>query len=324
MHHPRGSDQRTLARARSGPAQGRLVLAGGAVLLLMYLSILLFATYDPQLIGQLWFLPGIGMLAAVIANTSGTGGGVVFVPVFNALREHGIMTLDPLRVTAASMAIQSFGMTVGGLRWTERLLDQPAAVASATEVRVRPRDYALVILAVLALSLPAMWAMQRLTAVDGHLILLGYKAFSIFLGLALIITTWTVNNNRPERARLELVDIAVLLLIAVPGGALTALFSVGVGELVALYLFIRHYPVLLCTGTACVISSVSALVGSIWHIQIGTMPWEIVLLAAPGAVFGAFLARPIALWLGARRLKTLDGTWIVLSAVYLIVLNWVY
>ncbi len=304
------------------PAQGRLVLAGGAVLLLMYLSIVLFATYDPLLIGQLWFLPGIGMLAAVIANTSGTGGGVVFVPVFNALREHGIMTLDPLRVTAASMAIQSFGMTVGGLRWTERLLDQP--VASATEVRVRPRDYALVILAVLALSLPAMWAMQRLTAVDGHLILLGYKAFSIFLGLALIITTWTVNNNRPERGRLEPVDIAVLLLIAVPGGALTALFSVGVGELVALYLFIRHYPVLLCTGTACVISSVSALVGSIWHIEMGTMPWEIVLLAAPGAVFGAFLARPIALWLGARRLKTLDGTWIVLSAVYLIVLNWVY
>ena len=304
------------------PAQGRLVLAGGAVLLLMYLSILLFATYDPQLIGQLWFLPGIGMLAAVIANTSGTGGGVVFVPVFNALREHGIMTLDPLRVTAASMAIQSFGMTVGGLRWTERLLDQP--VASATEVRVRPRDYALVILAVLALSLPAMWAMQRLTAVDGHLILLGYKAFSIFLGLALIITTWTINHNRPERGRLEPVDIAVLLLIAVPGVALTALFSVGVGELVALSLFTRHSPVLLCTGTACVISSVSALVGSIWHIQIGTMSWEIVLLAAPGAVFGAFLARPIALWLGARRLKTLDGTWIVLSAVYLIVLNWIY
>lgn len=309
-------------RRLTRPAQGRLVLAGGAVLLLMYLSILLFASYDPVLLGRLWFLPGVGMLAAVIANTSGTGGGVVFVPVFNALREHGVMTLDPLRVTAASMAIQSFGMTIGGLRWTERLLDQPAA--SATEARVRPRDYALVIGAVLALSLPALWAMKRLAEVDGHLILLGYKAFSIFLGLALIITTWTVNHSRPERGRLEPVDIAVLLLIAVPGGALTALFSVGVGELVALYLFIRHYPVLLCTGTACVISSVSALVGSIWHIEAGTMPWEIVLLAAPGAVVGAFLARPIALWLGAKRLKTLDGTWIVLSAVYLIVLNWVF
>ncbi len=306
------------------PAPGSLVILGGAALVALYLGILLFATYDPVLIGQLWFLPGIGALAAVIANTSGTGGGVVFVPVFNGLREHGIMMLDPLRVTAASMAIQCFGMTIGGLRWTDRLLHQPVLAASSREVRVRPRDFAMVILAVLALSLPAMLAIQRLTTVDGQLILLGYKIFSIFLGLALIITTWTINHDRPERARLEKLDIAILLLIAIPGGALTALFSVGVGELVALYLFIRHYPVLLCTGTACVISSVSVLAGIIWHIEVGTISWEIVLLAGPGAVLGAFLARPIALWLGARKLKTLDGTWIVLSAVYLIVLNWVY
>ena len=305
------------------PAPGRLVIFGGAALLALYVGILLFASYDPVLIGQLWFLPGIGALAAVIANTSGTGGGVVFVPVFNGLREHGVMALDPLRVTAASMAIQCFGMTIGGLRWTDRLLHQPAA-AGAGDVRVRPRDFALVIAAVLVFALPAMLAMQRLTMVDGHLILLGYKIFSIFLGLALIITTWTINHNRPERARLEKVDILILLLIAIPGGALTALFSVGVGELVALYLFIRHYPVLLCTGTACVISSVSVLTGIVWHIEMDTIAWEIVLLAGPGAVLGAFLARPIALWLGARKLKTLDGTWIVLSAVYLIVLNWVY
>ncbi len=311
------------SRQFTAPAQGRLVIYGGVALLALYVGILLFANYDPSLLGQLWFLPGIGALAAVIANTSGTGGGVVFVPVFNGLREHGVMALDPLRVTAASMAIQCFGMTIGGLRWTDRLLHQPAPAAAAQEARVRLRDFALVIGTVLAFALPAMWAMQRLTVVDGALILLGYKIFSIFLGLALIITTWTINNNRPERSRLETVDLLILLFIAIPGGALTALFSVGVGELVALYLFIRHYPVLLCTGTACVISSVSVLVGIIWHIEMETIAWEIVLLAGPGAVAGAFLARPIALWLGARKLKTLDGTWIVLSALYLIALNWV-
>lgn len=310
-------------RPLSKPAPGRLVIYGGAVLLALYIGILLFASYDPVLLGQLWFLPGIGALAAVIANTSGTGGGVVFVPVFNGLREHGIMTLDPLRVTAASMAIQCFGMTIGGLRWTDRLLHQPAPAAASQEARVRPRDFALVIGAVLAFALPALLAMQRLTVVDGQMVLLGYKIFSIFLGLALIITTWTINHKRAERARLETVDLLILMLIAIPGGALTALFSVGVGELVALYLFIRHYPVLLCTGTACVISSVSVLVGIIWHIEMETIAWEIVLLAGPGAVAGAFLARPIALWLGARKLKTLDGTWIVLSALYLIGLNWV-
>lgn len=113
----------------------------------------------------------------------------------------------------------------------------------------------------------------------------------------------------------------VLLMLAIPGGMITALFSVGMGELVALYLFIRHYPVLLCTGAACVISAVSCLAGVVWHIEAGTVQWEVVLLAGPAAALGGFLARPIALWLGAKRLKTLDGGWIVVSALYLLWLN---
>ncbi len=162
---------------------------------------------------------------------------------------------------------------------------------------------------------------QRLTAFDQHAVLMGYKAFSILLGLALIASTWTVNLARPERGTLQRGDLMVLILLAIPGGILTALFSVGVGELVALYLFIRHYPVLLCTGAACLISSVSVIAGSVWHIGAGTIQWEVVLLAGPAAAVGGFFARPIALWLGARRLKTLDGAWIVASAAYLLWLN---
>ena len=48
--------------------------------------------------GSCGFLPGVGIIGAIIANTSGTGGGVVFVPVFNALRELGVMSLSPLAV----------------------------------------------------------------------------------------------------------------------------------------------------------------------------------------------------------------------------------
>lgn len=314
--------QPRLTRAARRPAAGLIVIVGGLALAALYAVLIVSAPHQPGLLRHLWFLPGVGVVGAIIANTSGTGGGVVFVPVFNALREHGVMSLDPLRITAASMAIQSFGMTMGALRWTDRLLHQPPIAAEAIEAYVRPRDYVLVAVLVLSLSLPAMLAVQRLATFDAHLVLVGYKAFSILLGLGLIAATWTINRARPERGRLEGADIAVLLLIAVPGGAITALFSVGIGELVALYLFIRHYPVLLCTGAACVISSISMISGSIWHIGAGTIPWEVVLLAAPGAALGGFLARPVALWLGARRLKTLDGGWIVLSALYLIALNW--
>ena len=289
------------------------------MLLAAWVTLWLTVPYDAALLTRLWFLPGIGVVGAIIANTSGTGGGVVFVPVFNALREWGVMDLEPLQVVGVSMAIQSFGMTMGALRWTDRLYHQPRPAPG--QALAAPRDFFTVAFGVLALSLPAMLLTQRLASFDQHQVLLAYKGFSILLGAALITSTWTVNLDRPERDRLARADLVVLLLLAIPGGIITALFSVGMGELVALYLFIRHYPVVLCVGAACLISSISVICGVVWHIENATLQWEVVLLAAPAAVLGGFLARPIALWLGARRLKTVDGAWIVLSALYLLWLN---
>ena len=306
------------SRLNAWPA-GRIVLIGGSVLFLAYAILWMSVSWHPDLLSSLWFLPGVGLVGAVIANTSGTGGGVVFVPVFNALRDLGELNLQPLQIVGVSMCIQGFGMTMGALRWTDRLLHQP--VPDTLHAVVRRRDFFTVTFAVLSLSLPAMLVTQRAISLDQHAVLTAYKIFSVLLGLALIASTWTLNLKRCERERLETKDLGVVLFLAIPGGVLTALFSVGIGELVALYLFIRHYPVLLCTGSACLISAVSVIAGSVWHIDAGTIQWEVALLAVPGAVLGGFLARPIALWLGARRLKTIDGGWIVASAVYLLWLN---
>ena len=291
-------------------------MIGGAVLALAYAALWFVAEYDSQLLGDLWFLPGVGVVGAIIANASGTGGGVVFVPVFNALRDLGTMTLGPLQVVAVSMGIQSFGMSLGALRWTDRLYHQHEP--NPLEASARAHDYWLVCALVLALSTPALLWTQRIVDFDPRMVMLGYKTFSILLGAALIVATWTINRAVAERASLARVDLAMLALIAIPGGAITALFSVGIGELVAFYLFLRHYPMVLCVGTACVISAVSCIAGLLWHVEAGTVAWEVVLLAAPGAMLGAVLARPIALWLGARRLKTLGGLWIVASALYLV------
>ena len=94
-------------------------------LILAYVATVVAVPKDTSTWSDLWFLPGVGVVGAIIANASGTGGGVVFVPVFNALRSAGEWQLDPLRVTAVSMGIQAFGMSVGALRWTDRLLHQP-------------------------------------------------------------------------------------------------------------------------------------------------------------------------------------------------------
>lgn len=293
-----------------------IMLAGCAVLLAGYLSIWLFAPVSGALLRELWFLPGVGLLGATIANTSGTGGGVVFVPVFNILRGAGVMSLDPAQVVAASFLIQSFGMTMGALRWSTGLhRDAPAQRPVALS------DYWKVIATVVAGSLPVMLATQCFARFDSHEVLLAFKWFSVVLGVIVIVTTWTVNRSRPPLPRVAAVDFVVLAAIGLLGGFVTALFSVGVGEMVALYLFIRHYPVALCTGSAVTISSISVLAGAPFHILTGHVVWEVVALAAPGAALGGYFARALALWLGANRLKTLDGCWIVGSSLYLLILN---
>ncbi|MBB5717896.1 putative membrane protein YfcA [Stakelama sediminis] len=285
-------------------------------LAIAYAAIWIAAPVDPRLLRSLWFLPCIGLLGATIANTSGTGGGVVFIPVFNILREMQVMTLDRTQVVAASFLIQCFGMSIGALRWASGLHAQPAEAREATLA-----DFWRVVAIVLMCALPVELTTQWMTRFNPHDVLLAFKGFSILLGLAVIVTTWTVNRHRPANAHVHPVDFIVLALIGLTGGFVTALFSVGVGELVALYLFIRHYPVVLCAGTAVVISSLSCIAGALFHILHGNVVWEVVVLAVPGALVGGWFARPVALWLGAKRLKTLDGCWIVASSLYLIALN---
>jgi uncharacterized membrane protein YfcA len=288
---------------------GALALGHGAIWV--------FGGLSGALLSQLAFMPGVGMVGAIIANTSGTGGGVVFIPVFNILRHMDVLDLTRDQIVAASFLIQCHGMTMGALTWTRALYRDP----SRPQTGIPPGQFWGLIGGVLVIALPVMLATQRLTEFDARSVLFWFKGFSIALGLALIVTTWTVNTDRVERDRLARIDLFVLAGLAVLGGFVTALFSVGIGEFVALYLFIRHYPLNTCTASAVIISAISVLAGAPYLIARDLVPWEVVALAAPGALVGGFLARRIAHWLGAKRLKTLDGGWIVLSSLYLIYLN---
>lgn len=304
-----------------GRRLGAVTALGGACLLAGYAAIWWLAPLSPQLLSELWFIPAIGLFGATIANTSGTGGGVVFVPLFTILRDAGVMALDPAQVVATSFLIQCFGMSVGALRWSTGIYSVPDQQRASPSHALSIRGYWSVVALVLLFSLPAMLATQQLAGFDPHDVLLAFKCFSIALGLAVIATTWTVNRTRPPRQRVLWWDFVVLAGLGAAGGFVTALFSVGVGELVALYLFIRHYPVSLCTGTAVTISAISVLAGAPFSIVHGYVVWDVVVLAVPGAMLGGYLARPLALWLGAKRLKTIDGCWIVASSLYLILLN---
>ena len=64
----------------------------------------------------LYFLMGI--FGAIAANGTGSGGGVVFIPVFSFLN------LNHNEAVATSLAIQCIGMSIGATVWTRYVLSR--------------------------------------------------------------------------------------------------------------------------------------------------------------------------------------------------------
>ena len=67
---------------------------------------------EPQLVLKNYYhFLILGLIGAIVANSTGAGGGIVFIPAFTALGVSGLSALG------TSLAIQCFGMTAGALSW---------------------------------------------------------------------------------------------------------------------------------------------------------------------------------------------------------------
>lgn len=273
----------------------------------------------------IWIFGPIGIFGAIIANSTGTGGGVVFVPAFNSLSgasDMGMIPMalqvDPVKTIGISFLIQCFGMSVGSAVWINRFYGQKSA---APTERISGYDFIAIVFTVCATTIPALLITQYafFGGVDGAALLTAFKWFSLVLGIVLLIFTWAYQKVKPHRFRPELVDTYWLLGLGAIGGVITAFFSVGVGELVAVYMILRKFPTSAAIAVAVVVSVITVISGAGYHIFNDNIIWPIALTAIPGAMIGGFVARIFAGWLGPLWLKTFASVWIIASSAFLIV-----
>lgn len=284
------------------------------------------STLDLTVAMGLWFFFPVGVVGAIIANATGTGGGVVFVPIFTALQDGGIAlppdilriaTLKPEESVAVSFAIQCFGMSMGALVWAHSIFVKDAL---AWNEKVSSQTLMALTLAPLATGVPALLLTQAFIEVDGATLLVWFKIFSLTLGVTLLIFTWAQRRQAAKDRKIWVspAELWVLLALGAIGGAVTALFSVGIGEFLAIYLILRRFPTKVAIAVAVWVSVVCVLVG-VWDGYIADLiRIELVLIAVPGALIGGILAKAIASALGALWLKTLASVWIIASSLYLL------
>ena len=138
----------------------------------------------------------------------------------------------------------------------------------------------------------------------------GFGIFSMGLALVIFATVFLLRKQH-FNTQLSMYDSIVLPVIALVGGGITAWLSIGVGELVAVYLIIRGFNVTLAIAAAVILSALTVWGGVIFHLVITqAIYWPVVLFAGAGAIIGGILAKQLVLYFSAKNLKLFFAGWI--------------
>lgn len=255
-----------------------------------------------QEFGLFFFL---GLLGALVANSTGAGGGVIFIPFFAAL------SFTPTQAIATSIAIQCFGMTAGTASWLKFL---------HTQTKYKLIDGKLVKRILIITGLPTFAGIlvsQYVLPQPQLEIKTLFGFFSITFGCILFIFTLkTGRNYQGEMTSLHGLRAIAAGTTCFLGGILTAWISVGVGEAIALLLFFFGYPAFFAVAVGVFTSAVAVLTAVHFHIAANNISIEVLLFAGMAALIGGYVARFITNKLGGFNLKLFFAVWIFLSGIY--------
>ncbi|WP_179078336.1 sulfite exporter TauE/SafE family protein [Colwellia sp. UCD-KL20] len=239
----------------------------------------------------------LGTLGAFFANATGAGGGVIFIPAFN---QFGFTEVQSV---ATSFAIQCFGMTAGAITWYKYYQSQKSLSSSW-------QGFHLIIVVCSICSVIGLWLIYGNQLSAPASLHVSFSWFSLFLGLSIFTSVYFLKTNKVNN-RLLLIDWLMLIVISLLGGAITAWLSVGVGELIAIYLIVRRFDVTMAVSTAVVISAVTVWAGIWQHLLVDfQVYWQVVFFAGPGAIIGGVLAKKLVMYMSVTRLKLFFAFWL--------------
>lgn len=267
----------------------RLLLIVGVWVLAMLL------VYTPESLG----LALVGVCAALIANSTAAGGGVLFVPVFS------YMELSAATVVSTSIIIQCFGMSSGSIRWTLRLKDRYELYQTHIDNLKR---YTLVTVLGVFFGI----YLEQLVSVNFEIL---FSALSATFAILLLIQAHLSLSGRRLFVLSEATSRVVVSIVAFGGAALTPFISVGVGELVAISLMLLGHKTSVAVATGVCLAAISLLTCMPFEIVNGDFDRRILIAVAPGAILGGVLAYKITEYLGPIRLKLFFSVYALLVAV---------
>ncbi|MEQ3639076.1 MAG: sulfite exporter TauE/SafE family protein [Alteromonas sp.] len=290
-----------------------------------FVAVWAFVIFSQNNVGALLqeygFFTFVGIVGAVFANATGAGGGVIFVPFF------AYLSFTPDSIVATSFAIQCCGMTAGAITWTRFFCTQRKTEQRKTDQRKTDSQWGALPSALLLTVIPSLCGVlfSQYTTHGSALLLnvLGgpenlhtvFGVFSVILAIAIIASIPLMKRQVFSNA-LAGNDIVFLPTIAFLGGCITAWLSIGVGELVAVYLIIRGFNVTMSIAVAVILSAFTVWSALPFHVLVShAIVYEVVIFAGAGAILGGVMAKYLVLAFSTQSLKLFFGLWVFLLGV---------
>jgi len=241
----------------------------------------------------------LGIIGAIFANLSGAGGGVVFIPVFNYLGFSDGQSLS------TSFTIQCFGMTAGAIVWSRHYVNN-------FKSDINWQVFLPIIYLTALTSVVGLWTANSGVIIAPSSLSNIFSAFSVLLGLALLVQLFLVKQTGKSRTQLSALDCGLLVFVGYFGGLITAWLSVGVGELLVFFLIIRGFHITMAIAAAVVVTAITVWSASFEHVWLNSQTvWQVAIFAGPGAIAGGILAKTLAAKVSTTRLKLILALWIL-------------
>jgi len=267
-----------------------------------YLSTVTWLMEKVMNFGHFFFL---GLGGAIIANATGAGGGIVFIPAFSSL---GLSSSEAL---ATSIMIQCFGMTAGSIAWWLNFKRRPA-------VLLRYSDFVAKVVLIAGLSSVAgvLCSQLGLHSLMTFSMVMVFSMLTTVFGLILVVSIYYSGQNTYPRTTMTGLDYLLVIIVSFVGGVITSVISIGAGEVLLILLFLRRYPMHVSIFIAVCVSAITVLGCAPYQVFVEqAVVWDIVAFAAPAAVVGGTIGCYLALLLGARRVKLFCAIWILATGL---------
>lgn len=251
---------------------------------------------------EYWYMFPVAVVVAILANSSGFSGGVLFQPIYNLF-----LNIPMANAVATGIATETIGMTSGAIRYLYyKMVELPIAftMIMLTIPGVVIGNHALMIINENALK-----------------IILGI----IILGLATMQLIYALRNVFGTREKLPVEDIYGYMWLPPIAGFFSATSGTGIAEM--------SQPMLekglnlktkRANATAILIEATGDWVITILNLHAGMILWELWIFTGSGVIIGGQIGPYISRFLPDRLIKIVFSCAILLIGAFYLYkgINW--